>query len=211
MAVVVTVDRRESISRVPEELGRLGAAVRRTELRVADYDVGRGVLVERKSVPDLHLTLINGRYWRQIGRLRCASAWPVLLVEGRLLAAGPLGGSGIRGALLATAEQGVVVLRSDDAADSAQWLLQLASRENVARRDRPPYAQMPKRKRAEVAEVMLAAVPSISTATARALLREFKTVAGIVAAGPGAWARVPGVGEHRERELWEAFHARRPL
>jgi ERCC4-type nuclease len=206
MDVHVTIDVHESRSRVPSELEQLGARVSLERLPVGDYDVGRGILVERKHVRDLHLTLINGRYWRQIGALRRHSAWPVVLVEGPRLTAGPVDADAVRGACLATAEQGIVVLRSQDAAESAEWLLRMAARTHVKRRDRPPYAQLRKRRPAQVPEAMLAAIPGISTVTARALLCEFKTVAGVVSADPDAWAKVPGVGDRRTRALAEALH-----
>ncbi|MGH2977469.1 MAG: ERCC4 domain-containing protein [Gaiellaceae bacterium] len=211
MEACVVVDVRELASRVPGELERLGARVSRVRMPVGDYDVGRGILVERKHVRDLRLTLASGRYWRQVGALRRYSAWPVVLIEGPHLAAGPLDADAVRGACLATAEQGVVVLRAENAAESAEWLVRMAARAHIRRRDRPPYAQIPKRRPPEVPEAMLAAVPGISTVTARALLREFKTIAGVASADPGAWARVPGMGDRRTCALAEAFHRRRAL
>ena len=211
MAVPVGVDERERGSRVPSELERLGAWVRWVRLPAGDYALARGILVERKTVADLHLTVADGRYWRQIGALSRRSMWRVVLIEGSRLGAGPIDAAAIRGVCLATSEQGVVLLRSEDALDSARWLLSLAHRPERRRRDRPVYAQRSTRAHASVPEAMLAAVPGISTVTARALLCEFRTVAGITAAGPAAWTRVPGMGERRSRALWEALHLRRPL
>ena len=55
---------------------------------MADYVAG-AALVERKSVRDLHLAIINGRFWPQIGRLSRTTMRPYLLVEGADLDAAP--------------------------------------------------------------------------------------------------------------------------
>jgi ERCC4-type nuclease len=52
---------------------------------------------------------------------------------------------------------------------------------------------------------LLAAVPGVSTASARALLDRFGSVAAVVAAGPDEWLTVPGIGPDRARALAETF------
>ncbi len=52
---------------------------------------------------------------------------------------------------------------------------------------------------------MLAAVPGISTARARALLARFGNVANVVAAGEQAWCEVPGIGPTRAKALAKTF------
>ena len=205
---LIVVDSFEPAEGISAELRRLGANIVRRRLGAGDYDLGSGVRVERKTVTDLHLSLQRGRLWRQVGELRRASRRPYLLVEGRQLdVQGAVGPNSIRGACLAVIGQGVPILRSDGEADSARWLVLLARRSQGARvgRDRPVYAQRPKPHSKQAAEAMLAAVPGISVVTARALLAQFGSVAGIVAAGEHAWRRVPGVGHVRARSLGEAL------
>lgn len=72
--------------------------------------------------------------------------------------------------------------------------------------ERPLYAQWPKPKAtAEAAEAMLAAIPGISSSSARALLERFGSVAAVVVAGPEQWREVPGVGPDRARALEETL------
>ena len=61
----------------------------------------------------------------------------------------------------------------------------------------------------ETAEALLAAVPGISTTSARALLERFGSVAEVVAADPAEWLTVPGIGPERARALKETFTLRR--
>lgn len=188
---------------VRAELVRLGVEVRRQNLPVGDYRSAH-TLVERKTVRDLHLTLAAGRLWGQLGRLRATGRRPFLLVEGASLDAGPISPAAIRGALLTAGENGVDVVRSEDEKDSALWLCRIASRavRDRAPRDRPLYAQRPK---GSPPEAVLAAIPEVSTASARALLAHFGSIAAVVEATDADLTDVHGIGPVRARRIREAF------
>jgi hypothetical protein len=150
----------------------------------------------------------KGRLWPQLGKLRAACSFPYLLVEGTDIDRGPLHHKPVRGACLAVIDQGVALLRSGYQRDSALWIHRLAVRcqEVEPAADRPAYAQRPRPKPGdETAEAMLAAVPGVSTTSARALLERFGSVAGVVAADPAEWLSVPGIGPERARALEETF------
>lgn len=192
----IVADTFERDSGVVEWLAARGVRVDIARLRAGDYDVGSGVLVERKTVVDLHLSLQRGRFWRQLGDLRASARFPCLLVEGPSLDDRTTTPDAIRGACLAVMRLGVMVIRSESAADSARWLRLLAARPSPPR-DRPVYAQRVKRPREHAGEAMLAAVPGISVVIARALLERFGSVSAVLAAGPDAWIAVRGVGPAR--------------
>jgi ERCC4-type nuclease len=176
-------------------------------LPAGDYDVGNGALVERKTVRDLHESIRSGRLWPQLGRLRRLSTVPYVLIEGQDLDRGPLEPNLVRGACLAVLGQGVGVIWTQNVADSARWLDLLAKRRDAGRRprrDRPAYAQRRKATVDDAGEAMLAAVPGISSASARELLRRFHSVAAVVQAGPRAWETVPGIGRAKAEALRRA-------
>ncbi len=175
-------------------------------LPVGDYLVAKGVLVERKTVRDLHDSVVQGRYWLQLGRLRRSCDRPYLLVEGVDIDRGRLGQESIRGVYLTTLEMGVPIIRSADGHDSALWLRRLAIRAGITRPrpDRPAYDQRPNA-RGDPAEAVLAAVPGISARLSRALLTEFGSVAGVIEAGPERWVEVTGVGRTRGAALAKAL------
>lgn len=207
--LVITADVREERARVPLLLEQFGVTVTRTLLPAGDYICGPGTVVERKSVDDLHKTITAGRFWSQMGRIREAGRSPCLIIEGERLMRGPVGADSIRGACLAAADLGIAVIRTDDVYDSARWLLRLAQRRQEGRlRDRPLYAQRPRRSRvAPSSEVALAAAPGISVATARALLAHFGSLRKIVLASEDALMAVPGVGRKRALALRSMIHA----
>ena len=198
MQASIVADVREKESRLFDALRSLEVRVERRRLQVADYVAG-ATLVERKSVRDLHLAIIQGRFWPQIGRLSRTTMRPYLLVEGPDLDAGPLRPASARGALIAVNELGIGVIRSSDPADSALWLTILANRQRRRRKVTRAYAQ--RLTASEPAEAMLAAVPGISTVTAQALLERFGSVAAVIEAGPEEWLSIRGVGPKRVQAL----------
>ncbi len=203
----ILVDVHERKGGVPALLEELGARVESTALPAGDYAVGVDTLVERKRVLDLHSAVVKGHFWPQLGKLKAGCAFPYLLVEGTDLDRGPLSVNAVRGVCLAAIDNGVALLRTDQQRDSALWLHRLAVRcqRSELPAERPAYAQRPKRLDAETPEALLASVPGISTAGARALLARFGSVAAIVAANPAQWLEVPGIGPERVNALAGAF------
>jgi Fanconi anemia group M protein len=196
----------EQQSGIPQALENLGIEVSVAPLHAGDYAIGPDVLVERKSVLDLHGSIERGRFWTQIGKLKYSSPFPFLLVEGEDIDNGPLSPKAIRGACIAVVHRGIRLVQTTNQADSALWLERLAVR--AARYkpvDRPRYAQGRRPTPNEAPEAMLAAVPGISVEGARALLRHFGTVQKVVNAEKTAWEKVPGIGPKRATALAEAF------
>lgn len=200
---VVVADVFERGSAVPAGLLRLGARVTVEPLAAGDYRIAGGVLIERKTVADLHGSLGRGRLWAQVGRIRDAAAFPLLLVEGDDLDAGPRHPNATRGALLAVADLGVAILRSRDPADSARWIHRLALRQ-ARRGARTEPSRRPARM-APPGVAVLAAVPGISNRTACLLLERFGSVEGVLRAGPEHWADVAGIGSVRADALAAAL------
>jgi ERCC4-type nuclease len=190
--VRVAVDVREPV-RIRAELERLGADATVASLPIGDYRMG-DVLVERKTVA--------GGLGGQLGRLRAGAPRPFLLVEGAALDSGPLSPAAVRGALLAAAENGVTVVRSESLTDTALWLYRIGCRGARRRRDRPEYAQRPK---VGTPEAVLASIPGISAVTARELLAHFGTVAEVVAATDLELRDVSGVGPFRAQAIRAAL------
>jgi ERCC4-type nuclease len=205
----IVADARERDSDVPRLLARAGLDVELKYLRTGDYAVGGGAIVERKTVRGLHLDLIDGRFWRQLGFLRRRARWPYLLLEGVDLDNGPIAPNAIRAAVLATGDLGVSIVRASSPRDSALWLRLLCTRrQNRSTRYRPPYAQRPKAPPGPVAaEAALAAVPGISAVTARSLLDHFGSLAAVVAADPRDWRQVEGMGPKRSDALLTTLRA----
>ncbi len=208
--VRVVADIYEEPSGVPRHLAeRHGISVEIKRMVSGDYDVGAGALVERKTVRDFHLAIIRGRFWPQVGRLRKAARFPYVLLEGDDIDSGGLTAAAVRGVCLALTDLGITLLRSVDGLDSALWLTRLAHRRQATlSRDRPVYAQRPKRlAKTRPAEAALASIPGMSRAAARSLLVQFGSLAAVVDANEVAWREGSGIGPRRARALARTFYS----
>jgi ERCC4-type nuclease len=199
LSIVADVFERDS--GVPIALQRLGIDVRVVALPSGDYLIPGGIIVERKTVADLHGSIERGRFFRQIGRIRDEAPFPYLLVEGANVLAGPCNPNGIRGAFLAVADQGVALIRSIDVTDTSLWLHRLAIREQRRRRAVDGTAnRLP-----DPGVMALAGIAGISRGMAQALVARFGSVEGIIAAGPKRWLEVDGIGDVRANAIAAAL------
>ena len=205
--VRIVVDIHEQRSGILEGLEALGAEVTVGRLAAGDYRLPRGALVERKRVIDLHTSVAKGRFWPQLLAMQEGGMSAYLLVEGTDLDRGPLHPASVRSLLIAAIERGIPVIRSYQQKDSAVWLYRLALRRLQRGRpnDHPAYAKPRTPAGVPPAEALLAAVPGISTASARALLSRFGSVAGVIKAGRDEWLEVPGIGPERASALEETL------
>lgn len=203
----VVADHRERASGVPAALEALGVPVRTTTLRAGDYAIGSSTRIERKTVRDLHESVISGRFWKQLNRLRAVSAFPMIVVEGLDLDSGRLPPNGIRGVVVALLDRGVPVIRTTDEADTARWIRSIAMSRSGTKRIqlRAPYRR-PIGRRDPVTVAMLSALPTVSLRNARDLVDAFGTLRRIANADANALRAVSGIGPRRAQAIVEAFN-----
>ncbi|KDE55728.1 DEAD/DEAH box helicase [Methanoculleus sp. MH98A] len=207
----ITVDDRETSSRVVGRLYELGASIALERLEVGDYAVGDRILVERKTVQDFMNTLVERDLFGQIKAMADAVPRPVLIIEGEddLYAVRNIHPNAIRGTLAAiTVDMGVALIRTRDADDTAETLYVLAQREGSERGERKVHPKKSYRSVREEQEYALAAFPNVGLKSARLLLEHFGSLKAIVDAEPEELAAVHGIGEKTARAIWDL--ARRP-
>jgi DNA excision repair protein ERCC-4 len=199
----VVCDVHEQRSGIPQLLRERGIDAEVCRLGAGDYLTGPDALVERKTVPDLHATVIRGRFWRQISALRDSGGWSCLLIEGSSVYDGPLSESSIRGIWLTLADLGVIVVRSSGPVDTANWLIHIARRRHESTSSpRAPYRRRRTRDTSvPPAQQALAATPGISLVTAGKLLDRFGSVQQVASASEEDLRSVRGIGERRARAI----------
>ena len=207
----ITVDDRETSSRVAERLHELGASIALERLEVGDYAIGDRILVERKTVQDFMNTLVERDLFGQIKAMADAVLRPVLIIEGDedLYSVRNIHPNAIRGTLAAiTVDMGVALIRTRDADDTAETLYVLAQREGSERGERKMHPKKSYRSVHEEQEYALAAFPNVGLKSARLLLEHFGSLKAIVDAEPEELSAVHGIGEKTARAIWDL--ARRP-
>lgn len=197
--LIFTVDDREArSSRVADFLeANTSAQVTRKRLRVGDYLVQGGILVERKRIPDFLGSLCDGRLFRQAAALAKGGLRAMVIIEGQGEEWNQrgVGRAAIQGALLTL---GLVfnlqILRSRDEAETARILLFAADKAGQVRTRflrRPGWR--PKDKRARQV-YFLTGLPGVGTARAQALLDRFGSIEKVIIASEQDLSDVPRIG-----------------
>jgi len=161
-------------------------------------------LVERKTLPDLVVSIIDGRFLDQARRLASGPLRPLIVLEGtsRDLLRSGMSREAIQGALItATLIYGIPLLRSRDPQESAQLIL-FAGRQScaVAAGALPRIGARPKSKRALQLHI-LQGLPSIGPVRAARLIEHFGSVERAIGAAPEALAQVEGLGRTLARKI----------
>lgn len=203
--ISILIDDRERASPLPAELARSGIfAIDVKRLALGDYLLDGRFLFERKTLPDLALSIRDGRLFGQALRLAQSPLRAGLILEGT---AADLDDSGMRweamqGALVTLALFiGLPLLRCRTPAETARTF------EFVARQGRtvaggalPRRGRRPKGK-AAWQRYLLQGLPGVGPARAARLLERFGTVEAVVTADAAALAAVPGIGRNTARAL----------
>jgi ERCC4-type nuclease len=189
-------------------LRNVGFEITVRRIAVGDYALGRGTVVERKTLADLRASLHDGRLWRQLGQLRrCPIAY--LAVEGPDVLAALADANAVRGALLSIADLGVIVFRTRDRADTAAWLALIAKRRaQQPIRHRSPHVDRPTTRAHSTPVRVLAGIEGVSETRAKALLTRFGTIASIAAASVTDLMTTPGVHAKVAKHIYESLHSR---
>jgi ERCC4-type nuclease len=204
-AVRMVADDREAGSGVIEAL-RLHPdcelEVRR--LHHGDYLVDNRLLVERKTLRDLVVSIIDGRFLGQARRLVSGPLRPVILLEetSRDIAKSGMSREAIQGALITvTVMFGIPLLRSRNPEESAQ-LMVFAARQAamLVSGALPRVGHRPKSRRALQLHI-LQGLPNVGPNRAARLIERFGTVEAALTAAPEALAQVKGLGPRLARKI----------
>jgi len=196
--IPIVIDDRERASPVPGAVSATGVfAVEFRRLKLGDYLVDNALIFERKSLPDLVASIIEGRLFSQALRLMGGELPAALILEGT---AADLAGCGMRweaiqGALVTVSLFiGLPILRARSPAETAQTLL-FTARQRIAvaqgglqRRGRRPKGK------AALQRHILQGLPGVGARRAGALLERFGSVEEVLNADAAALADVEGIG-----------------
>ncbi len=200
------VDQRERNAELLRALELLGMAIEVRTLPVGDYAVSDRICIERKTISDFESSLVSGRLFDQITRLKEAYEFPVLLVEGDNNSF-RMDRAAINGAIAAVyVNYGVLVLLSRDENDTVQVIRSMAKREQLAEQVGPsPKGAVRARTDAQFQEYVIGNLPGIGIKLARALLQRFGTVKRIASAKPEQLAKVDKIGMKKAQRIHDIF------
>lgn len=185
-------------------LNEVEVLVRR--LRIGDYELDGRILFERKTLPDLAVSLKDGRLLEQGSRLASSPLCKALILEGttRDLPASGMRREALQGALLTlTLFLGIPLLRSTGPDETARLMVYAARQFSSIAQGAPPRLFKGKRPRGKHKSQLqiLQAVPAIGPDSAHRLLQHFGSVEAIFSAAIEDLLGVPGIGPGRAKSI----------
>jgi Fanconi anemia group M protein len=178
----IIADYRERGSLVPSELIYLGFNVEFKDLKVADYLI-KDVAIERKTISDFLSSMTNKRLLRQIEELQQYKNRLIIVegIEDQELYNDEqegISGNAIRGFLLSILlKHKTPVILSKGPEDTAKFLLVLAKRKE---KELSLKAKKKASSKKEQMQFILEGFPGIGPATAKKLLKEYKTLKAVL-------------------------------
>ena len=202
--IVIFADKRESSSEVLPFLARHDCVVKEKMLHVADYLVSDRVAIERKTASDFASSIVDQRLFSQIKRMKEHFEKPVLIVEGNNLY-DRLNPNAVRGTIASLVlDFNMPIIWTSSPGETAGMIFWLAKREQV---DEKREVTIRGTKKAmtvpQQQEFLVAGLPGISNKRARALLRQFKSPAGVFSAEEKELTKAEGVGKKTAKNIRE--------
>lgn len=198
----VTVDDREVAGGLVDQIAVRWSPTFVGRLVLSDVEIGRRVLVERKTVPDFVASFGDGRLFQQAAAIARGCSRPLLVVEGEeAYEALGLSAGALRGVLL-TLLVGfrLPVLRTASTAETAEILTHLAAHE-ARRHSRHAASGAPTRATARTALDVLSAIPGVGDRRARVLVSRFGSVRDVMGASEADLDATPGIGPSTARAV----------
>jgi ERCC4-type nuclease len=199
LPIHIIADDRECKSEVIQSLLQIeDVEVSIERLTKGDYQIDNRLLVERKTLKDFAISIIDGRLFKQMIRLAHSKSESVLILEGT---AGDIAYLGItreslQGALITVSLiLGIPVLRSKDPSETAKLIVFIARQiESMARGSLQRHGYKPKNNRKRKLFI-LQGLPGVGPERAERLLARFGSVAAAISASSSQLQSVDGIGK----------------
>ncbi len=204
--VKIIVDNRERNFLLIEKLSEL-AELEFSALPVGDYILSDRICVERKSVTDFENSIMNGRVFDQVERLKESFPKPLLILEGDG-SEYRLSSNVILGAMLKLyIDYDTQVILSANEDETAEILYMIAKREQENKERLPRIAGM---KRAyseeEWQRLVLASLPGVGPKIAEEMLRRFKSIKNVANASIEELMHVDKIGKKKATKIYEILN-----
>ena len=168
------------------------------QLDVGDYIVSSRIGIERKQVDDFLNSLVSGKLFSQLHRLRESYARPFLIIEGKgLFTKRNINHHAIYGTFVSIiVDFGISIITTEDSNDTADLLYTAAKREQ--RRNSKEVVLRGSKSKLSTSDTMQFIVegfPNVSAVIAKRLLSHFGSIRALASASEKELQEVHGVGK----------------
>ena len=206
--VKIIVDNRERNVPLINVLESKGMSIEIKTVHVGDYVVSDRVCIERKTVQDFESSIINGRLFDQVRRLRETYECPILILEGDAEYF-RLKNSVINGTVAALyIDYGIEVLCTSDPENTAELISKIAEHEQIEH-DREPSAKGGARAytQSQFQQYVIANIPGIGPKLSKSLLKHFKSIKSIANAAPEDLMKVEKIGKKKAELIFGTLNS----
>ena len=166
-------------------------------LSMGDYQVENRLIVERKTMNDFAISIIDGRLFKQMIRLENSNTKSALILEGTAVDIAEIGMTreAMQGALITVSLiLGIPILRSKDPSETARLIIYIGRQiESVARGGVQRHGYRPKYKKKRQLYI-LQGLPGVGPERAERLLDRFGSVEAAISASHSELQFVDGIG-----------------
>ena len=197
--VKIVVDYREYRSNVVRFISQKEVFIEPQQLDVGDYVLSSRIGVERKKVDDFLESLITGKLFVQMKKLRDAYSRPILIVEGEdILTKRNISHNAIFGSFVSIiVDFGIPLITTKNAKETSDFLYVMANREQIkGEREVAIRGKKWSMSIAENQQFIIEGLPNISAVLAKRLLRHFGNVRSIMNATEEELCEVHGIGKN---------------
>jgi Fanconi anemia group M protein len=207
----VFADYREKASGIIKGLIDLGVDVKMEKLENADYVLSSRVGVEFKTVGDFVDSIIDGRLLQQVRDLKQNFERPLFIIEGceDIYSMRNVHPNAIQGMLATIAvSYGIPVLFTKNPKESASLLNIIAKREQEENsKDFALHSNKKAMSLKEWQEYIISALPGVGSNLAKPLLRNFKSVRGVINAKKEQLEGVEKIGPKKAEKIREVVES----
>ena len=199
LPINIIADDREHKSEVIESLMDIeNVDVNIRRLSMGDYQVDNRLFVERKTLKDFAVSIIDGRLFKQMIRLANSNSKVILIIEGTASDSTELGMTreAMQGALITVSLiLGIPVLRSKNPSETAKLIVYVGRQiESMAMGGVQRHGYRPKTKRKRQLFI-LQGLPGVGPERASRLLDRFGSVEAAISASSSELQTVDGIGK----------------
>lgn len=201
MGIIIEIDDRERSAGIKEILcAREDIIIEEKRLLTGDYLINKRIAVERKTVKDFILSIIDGRLFSQASRLRRYAEIQFMIIEGTdLFHTGyHIDPQAIKGAIVSLSVSWQIPLIFSKSPKGTAEILIMAGSHDVKYRDDILKRMGRRPRRLHTRKLfLLQGLPNIGPKIAKRMLKHFGSIEKIIVASEQELGRVEGVGRKK--------------
>lgn len=203
----IIIDQRERNPDIINCLEKTGIDIERKTLPVGDYVVSNRICIERKTISDFESSLINGRLFDQIERLKQAYEFPIVLIEGNIEEF-RLGLKQIIGAIISIyINYKIEVIFCFTNFETAEVIANIIKKEQENKDNEPSLkGSFKAHSDNQIQEYIVGNLPGIGPKLAKKLLIKFKNIKNLANADVDELTKIDKIGKIKAKKIHEIIN-----